>query len=99
MGLRGADFLLVNERNLQTSAGRELLEIRSLAWATGPFGEIAQTLRGTAELRPIGAGDVFTAAICAELARAGEPGEGHAELWQRALGRGHAAVMARGQRR
>lgn len=62
-------------------------------WAAGPFGEVAQAPRRTGALRPIGAGDVFTAAICAELARAGDPGEDRIDLWERALQRGHAAAM------
>lgn len=66
------------------------------AWATGPFGEIAQAAQRSAVPRPVGAGDVFTAGICAELARAGDLGEGRIEVWQRALQRGQAAVVARG---
>jgi 2-dehydro-3-deoxygluconokinase len=50
------------------------------AWATGPFGEVAQAPRATAALRPMGAGDLFTAAICAELAHAGNAGESRIEL-------------------
>lgn len=69
------------------------------ACATGPFGEVTQAPARTAALRPMGAGDRFTAAICAELARAGDPGESGVELWQRALQRGHAAASARGSRR
>ncbi|WP_044243342.1 PfkB family carbohydrate kinase [Chondromyces apiculatus] len=64
------------------------------AWATGTSGEIALAPRGIGALRPKGAGDVFTAAICAELSRAGHAGEGRSDLWERALQRGHAAVMA-----
>lgn len=71
------------------------------AWAAGPFGEVAEAPRKTAALRPLGSGDAFTAAICAELARAGQVGEGRGDFWQRALQRGHAAVasFARGARR
>ena len=68
------------------------------AWAIGPFGEVVEAPRARGVLRPAGAGDVFTAAICAELARAGEPGEGSIELWRRALQRGQAA-SARGTTR
>ena len=60
------------------------------AWATGPFGEVAQTPRRDLALRPAGAGDRLTAAICSELARAGQGGEHHVELWDRALRRGTA---------
>jgi sugar/nucleoside kinase (ribokinase family) len=69
------------------------------AWATGPFGEIAQAPRGPAVFRPTGAGDAFTAALCAELVRAGNAGENRIELWERALERGHAAATARGMQR
>lgn len=64
------------------------------AWATGPFGEIAQPPPRRGEIRPMGSGDVFTAAICAELVRAGKPGEDRADLWDRVLRRGHEAVIA-----
>jgi 2-dehydro-3-deoxygluconokinase len=64
------------------------------AWATGPFGEVAQVPRVVARTSQAGAGDAFTAAICAELARAGEAGE-RADVWERALRRGHAAASAR----
>lgn len=60
------------------------------AWATGPFGEVAQTPRRSVALRPVGAGDRLTAAICGELARAGQTGERHVELWERALRSGNA---------
>jgi sugar/nucleoside kinase (ribokinase family) len=61
--------------------------------ATGPFGEIAWGGRGSVMLRPIGAGDRFTAGVCAELARAGNPGEHDIALWERALRRGEAAAL------
>ncbi len=51
------------------------------AWATGPFGEVAQTPRRSVPLRAVGAGDRLTAAICGELARAGQTGEHRVELW------------------
>jgi 2-dehydro-3-deoxygluconokinase len=44
---------------------------------------------------PPGAGDAFTAAICLELARAGDPGADRPDRWDRALRRGHAAAGAR----
>lgn len=62
------------------------------AWASGPFGEIAEAPREWAALRARGSGDAFTAAICAELARAGEPGGDRGDLWGRALQRGQAAA-------
>jgi sugar/nucleoside kinase (ribokinase family) len=64
------------------------------AWATGPFGEVAQTPPGATALHPTGDGDAFTAAICAELARAANGRESSSELWSRALERGHAAATA-----
>ncbi len=68
--------------------------------ATGPFGEIAWGGRGEgALLRAIGAGDRFTAGVCAELARAGNPGEHSVAVWERALRRGDAAALAGAPRR
>ncbi len=64
------------------------------AWATGPFGKVTQAPRSRTALGPTGAGDAFSAAICAELARAGDPRE-PGELWERALERGQAAAAAR----
>jgi 2-dehydro-3-deoxygluconokinase len=61
------------------------------AVATGPFGEVAFAPRERAPVHPIGAGDAFTAALCAELARPGEPGESPSALWHRALRRGQLA--------
>jgi 2-dehydro-3-deoxygluconokinase len=57
------------------------------AVATGPFGEVSFVQREGVRLRPFGAGDAFTAAICAELARPSEPGESSSSLWYRALQR------------
>jgi sugar/nucleoside kinase (ribokinase family) len=68
-------------------------------WATGPFGKIALAPPQRVLLRAAGSGDAFTAAICAELARAGTPGEGREELWDRALRRGHEAAIALSARR
>lgn len=65
------------------------------ARVTGAFGEVTQAPRVLAPLRPAGAGDAFTAAICAELARVGPPGIERMEVWERALQRGHAAASAR----
>jgi sugar/nucleoside kinase (ribokinase family) len=60
-------------------------------FVTGPFGEIARAAEG--ELSPSGPANAFPTAICAELARAGGA-TGGVELWERALKRGHAAMMA-----
>ncbi len=57
------------------------------AVATGPFGEVSLVPREGFRPHPFGAGDAFTAAICAELARPGEPGESSSSLWYRALQR------------
>jgi 2-dehydro-3-deoxygluconokinase len=62
------------------------------AVATGPFGEVVVARREAIALRPLGAGDAFTAAVCAELTRPGEPGESPSALWHRALVRGCAAA-------
>jgi sugar/nucleoside kinase (ribokinase family) len=65
-------------------------------WAAGPFGEVARPRpKDVALSARTGAGDAFTAAVCAELARAGHAGPAHVELWDRALTRGHAAAVAR----
>ena len=65
-------------------------------WATGPFGQIARPRRDKALLRAPGAGDRFTAAVCAELVKVGKTGEHAADVWERALARGESA--ARGGR-
>lgn len=61
--------------------------------ATGPFGEVARQqpfasrdTGGAFSLRGPGAGDAFTAAMCAELARAGAPGLERLDLWARLCG-------------
>jgi sugar/nucleoside kinase (ribokinase family) len=64
------------------------------ARAIGPFGEIARAPRAVVTTDPRGAGDAFTAAICAELARAGQYRADDVELWDRVLRRGHAAALA-----
>jgi sugar/nucleoside kinase (ribokinase family) len=70
-----------------------------VAVASGPFGEVARPPEVVAPSRLPGAGDAFTAAICAELVRAGDRVEEQAETWDRALRRGHAAARARLPRR
>jgi sugar/nucleoside kinase (ribokinase family) len=66
--------------------------------ATGPFGEVTQARKECSILAPLAEGDAFAAAICAELARAGQSGEGGGGLWARALRRGHALVVEQMQR-
>lgn len=65
------------------------------ALAAGPFGEIVHAVPSSATVAPLDEGDAFTAAICSELARAGQTDERGGELWARALQRGHAAVVKR----
>ncbi len=65
------------------------------ARAMGPFGELSAVPRIVAPVKRPGAGDAFTAAICAELARTGHPGSDRPDVWDRALRRGHAAAEAR----
>jgi 2-dehydro-3-deoxygluconokinase len=65
------------------------------AMATGPFGEVTFAPREALPIRPNGAGDAFTAAVCAELVRPAEPGESPNALWYRALRRGHVAASSR----
>lgn len=69
------------------------------ARATGPFGEVVRAPQAVAAREPRGAGDAFTAAVCAEFARAGDHGGERAEFWERALRRGHEAAGARLARR
>ncbi len=65
--------------------------------ATGPFGEVA--VRGEpSRPRLRGTGDVFVAALCAELLRRGDPGESPNARWHRTLQRAHAAVRSAGAR-
>ncbi len=64
------------------------------ATATGPFGEVIFAPREVVPLRPRGAGDAFTAAVCSELTRPREPGESPDALWYAALRRGYAASLA-----
>ncbi len=63
------------------------------AFATGPFGEVKRSVSDE-PLPPTGEGMAFAIAICAELARAGKTNEHSAELWSRALCRGHEAAVA-----
>lgn len=59
--------------------------------AVGAFGHVMRAPARQRDLRVVGAGDAFTAAICAALVAHAERGE---EFWHRALGAGHAAVAA-----
>ena len=65
------------------------------AVATGPFGEVTFVPPQGTRPRLAGVGDAYTAAICAELTRSGEPGESPSARWFRALRRGHAVATAR----
>lgn len=67
------------------------------AFAVGPFGEVARS-PSDVRLPPTGEGDAFATAICAELARAGKVDDENAELWSRALRRGHEAATALSER-
>jgi 2-dehydro-3-deoxygluconokinase len=80
---------------MRESAALVLTSSAGPARVTGPFGEIAQAPRVVVTTDPTGAGDAFTAAICAELARAGDYRPDDVELWTRVLRRGHAAALAR----
>jgi 2-dehydro-3-deoxygluconokinase len=57
------------------------------AVATGPFGDVVVPPPETRQPRAEGAGDALTAAIGAELARPGAPGESAAARWNRAIRR------------
>ena len=80
---------------MRPSAALVLTRGPGAARASGPFGEIARAPQRTAPKHAAGVGDVFTAAICAELARAGDRSASLPDLWDRALSRGHAAAGAR----
>ncbi|MEO5729905.1 MAG: PfkB family carbohydrate kinase [Byssovorax sp.] len=66
-----------------------------IARATGPFGEITRAPQVMLTTNPAGAGDAFTAALCAELARVDDYHADSVELWTRVLQRGHTAAHAR----
>ncbi len=80
---------------LRPNAALVLTQGAGAARASGPFGEIALPPPVVAKTRAAGVGDVFTAAICAEIARAGDHGADRPELWTRAIQRGHAAAGAK----
>ncbi len=91
LAVLGADVVTVRNA-LRESAVLVASDGRGGAVATGPFGEVAVVPRDTDVPRRIGAGDAFTAALCAELTRAGAPGESDAARWYRAIRRGHDAA-------
>lgn len=70
------------------------------AFVSGPFGEVARAATPANRMHAgTDGGDAFATAICAELARAGHPGEesgalASGALWQRALDRGHEEATA-----
>jgi 2-dehydro-3-deoxygluconokinase len=84
---------------MRQSAALVLTQGAGAARVTGPFGEIALRPPVVATTRAAGAGDAFTAAICAEIARAGDHGPARPDLWTRAIQRGHAAAGAKVLRR
>ncbi|HSO32321.1 MAG TPA: PfkB family carbohydrate kinase [Labilithrix sp.] len=84
---------------LRPDAVLVLSDAEGSARATGPFGEVVRGPREAGLVAPLGDGDAFTAAICAELALAGHTAEHHGSLWARALDRGHAVAAARSARR
>jgi 2-dehydro-3-deoxygluconokinase len=81
--------------SMRTNAVLALSDGAGSAFVSGPFGEVARTAApaGRERLATDG-GDAFATAICAELARAGHPGEESGALWKRALERGHEAATA-----
>ncbi|WP_434044253.1 MULTISPECIES: PfkB family carbohydrate kinase [Sorangium] len=84
---------------IRPTAALVLTQGAGAARATGPFGEVALSPPVVARTRAAGAGDAFTAAICAEIARAGDHGPERPDLWARAIERGHAAAGAKILRR
>jgi sugar/nucleoside kinase (ribokinase family) len=84
---------------MRPSAALVLTQGAGAARAIGPFGEIALPPPVVAKTRAAGAGDAFTAAICAELARTGDHGPERPDLWARAIQRGHVAAGAKVLRR
>jgi sugar/nucleoside kinase (ribokinase family) len=65
------------------------------ARAIGPFGEIARAPPVVRPRAAPGVGDAFTAALCMELLRAGDPGADRASWWDGALREAHAVAQAR----
>ncbi len=79
---------------LRKGATLVMSDARGGAVATGPFGEVAFVPPKPLPADKQGAGDAMTAAICGELTRAGTPGESASAKWERALRRGHAAMLS-----
>ncbi|MBS2020482.1 MAG: carbohydrate kinase family protein [Deltaproteobacteria bacterium] len=81
--------------SLRETAALVVNNAAGAAVATGPFGQVAITPK---DARPVlgsrGAGDAFTAAMCTELLRPGDPGESASASWHRALHRGLMAAAA-----
>lgn len=84
---------------LRSNAVLVMRDPAGTAVATGPFGEVTRPARDPANPHWFGEDDPFAVAICRELARAGNAGEG--DVWARALERGQGAATGRsqGQRR
>ncbi len=83
---------------LRPNAVLVVTDVLGGAVATGPFGEVVLAPREAIPLAPSGAGDAFTAALSAELARPVAPGESVSALWHRVLRRGRGAARARSAR-
>lgn len=97
MILREADVVRASTRDLSTLAldptsVREITRRDAVhvvtndagdACATGPFGEV--TVAGSGKPRSILEGDVFTATICAELARTADPRPDRDDVWKAIL--------------
>ncbi len=90
LAVLGMDVATVRT-HLRTSAVLVVSDGLGSALATGPFGEVAVVAPELKTLPPLGAGDAFTAGMCAELARRGAPGESPGARWHRALRRGQSA--------
>jgi sugar/nucleoside kinase (ribokinase family) len=84
---------------MRRNATLVLTDGAAAARAVGPFGEVVKAPRVVAAAGSAGAGDAFTAALCAELARTGDHGADRIDRWDRMLQRGHDAARALLQRR
>ncbi|MFO0759587.1 MAG: PfkB family carbohydrate kinase [Byssovorax sp.] len=80
---------------MRPSSALVLTQGAGAARAVGPFGEIVLSPPVVATTTAAGVGDAFTAAICAEIARAGDHGPERPDLWTRAIQRGHLAAGAK----
>jgi sugar/nucleoside kinase (ribokinase family) len=86
LAVLGTEVAAVRAR-LRPSAVLVVSDAAGRAVASGPFGEVT-VARPTPRRRTTGAAQ--TAAICAEFARAGAPGESVSARWHRALSHGYA---------